>query len=101
MRFHHRREGADGVHGRDEGERPARQVVGRAGAPEADVVLGQPGARQHLLEDRYQHLHAVGGGFVVAPARRLGEADEGDIIDFLPASKGGDSSPHGLGFLFH
>ena len=40
--------GADRVHRLDERERPAGQVVRRARAPEADVVLGQPGGRQHL-----------------------------------------------------
>ena len=79
MRFHDRREGPDRVDRLDERERPAGQVIRGARAPEPDVALGQPGARQHLGEDRHQHLHSAGGAVATADARGLGEAHDGDI----------------------
>lgn len=79
VRLGDRRERADRVDRGDERERAPGQVVRGARAPEADVGLGEPEAAEHLVEDRHQHLDAVGGAVGLAHAGRLREADYRDV----------------------
>ena len=60
------------VEGHHEAERAPDEVVGRAGADEVDVVLGDADVAEHLGDDRHQHLDLV-VLFVVAHVGRLGE----------------------------
>ena len=50
---------ADRVEPRDERERPALQVVEAAGAHEPDLVLREARLRDHLPQDRDDHLGLV------------------------------------------
>ena len=55
----------DGIERGHEGEGAADQVVGRAGADEAHVVLGDADVAEHLGHDRHEHLDLV--ALVLAP----------------------------------
>ena len=71
-----RRPDADGVERADEAERPADEVVGRAGADEVDVVLRDPDVPEDLREDRHQRLDLVAVG-LAAEVVGLGERHDG------------------------
>ncbi len=78
VRLRDRRPGADGVHGADEGEGLAREVVGAARDREADLLLRDAGALHRLVDHRHQHLDFVAQS--LAPhVGRLRVRDDGDV----------------------
>ena len=82
-----RRPGADAVEGRHEAERLPGEVVGRAGAGEADLLLVEPGALAHVLDDRHEHLDLVADG-LLPHVGHLGEGDDGDVPHQVTPSPG-------------
>jgi hypothetical protein len=78
MRILPRRPGAHHVESGDESERPAVDVIRRAGGLVVDRVALDAALRQRLAHHRIEHLvgHAVR---IVRNDRRLREADDGNV----------------------
>ena len=82
-----RRPGPDPVEGRHEAERLPGEVVRGAGAGEADLLLVEPGALAHVLDDRHEHLDLVADG-LLPHVGHLREGDDGDVPHQVTPSPG-------------
>src|SRR3546814_15519445 len=69
VRLAHRRPGADGVEGGDEGEGRPRQVVAAAGDDEPDLPAGDAATLDRLRDDGHEYLDLIAR----SEERRLGQ----------------------------